>query len=99
MVGLYLRVFLERFLTKRFVDSAKHNPTITDEHRRTRELYTQCEPYLSQEEKDSIETINVVCPPYVHVNSFMYEPLIDVGGEELKKQFIFLSNLNSSWPL
>lgn len=99
VVGLYLRVFLERFLTKRFVDSAKHNPTITGEHRRTRELYTQCEPYLSQEEKDSIETINVVCPPYVHVNSFMYEPLIDVGGEELKKQFIFLSNLNSSWPL
>ena len=99
VVGLYLRVFLERFLTKKIIDSAGHNPIITDEHRRTRELYTQCEQYLSQEEKDSIETINIVCPPYVHVNSFMYEPLIDVGGEELKKQYAFLSNLNSAWPL
>lgn len=99
VVGLYLRIFLERFLTKRYIDSTRNNPTITDNHRRTRELYTQCEPYLSQEEKEIIETINVVCPPYVHVNSFMYEPLIDVGGDELKKQFLSLSALNSSWPL
>ncbi len=99
VVGLYLRIFLERFLTKRYIDSTRSSPTITDEYRRTRDLYIQCEPYLSREEKETIETINVVCPPYVHVNSFMYEPLIDVGGDELKKQFLSLSALNSSWPL
>lgn len=99
VVGLYLRVFSERFLTKRFIDSTGNNPTIVDEHRRGRELYDQCKSHLSQEEKDVIEAINVICPPYVHVNSFMYEPLIDVSGDELKKQYMSLSNLNNVWPL
>ena len=99
VVGLYLRVFLERFLTKKLIDVTGHKPIISNERYRNRELYSQCKPYLSQEEKDIVESINVVCPPYVHVNSFMYEPLIDVSGNELKKQYVLLSNLNSAWPL
>ena len=63
------------------------------------ELFSQVGPHLSIEEKAFVVRANVVAPSYVHANSFMYEPLIDVGAETLKSIAVGLRRLNSSWPL
>ena len=40
--------------------------------------------YLTAEEIETIEEVNLVTPESIHLNAFMYEPLIDVSIWNLK---------------
>ena len=100
-VGLYLRLFLERFLVKNYFDKTGNAPTGLNQYSLTRDLIdiSKTNNYLNADEMNMVEEINIVCPPYIHVNSFMYEPLIDVCGDDLIKLFNLLNTANQKWPL
>ena len=40
-----------------------------------------------------IERVNLMTPENIHLNSFMYEPIIDLSIEHLKKLYKEVSNL------
>jgi len=44
--------------------------------------------------KTSLDRVNLVTPEHIHVNSFMYEPLIDLGLDELKQLYCEMKTLN-----
>ena len=45
----------------------------------TREWYNKAAKYLSDDERRLMDDINLVTPESIHLNAFMYEPLIDVS--------------------
>lgn len=50
----------------------------------TREWYNLAKPFLTPDEIETIEEVNLVTPENIHLNAFMYEPLIDVSIWNLK---------------
>lgn len=44
-----------------------------------RDWYNKAKPYLSDDEKRLMDDINLITPESIHLNAFMYEPLIDVS--------------------
>lgn len=85
LLGLYIRVYLERFLTKRIINNTGTSPVISNVFARTSSLISSAKTAgcLSEEELSVVIEANVVSPSYVHANSFMYEPLIDVDSATL----------------
>lgn len=85
VLGLYVRVFLERFLSKTILNKSGSVPVITNNYARTSLLINQVKNsnYLSDEQLSIVTEANVISPSYVHANSFMYEPLIDVDAQSL----------------
>ena len=99
-LGLYIRLFGERFLSKKIVATLGTIPS-TGVYSRTKDLLNQAISLslLTNDEISLMIEANIVSPSYVHANSFMYEPLIDVGSKPLVKIANELRNLNASWPL
>ena len=50
-------------------------------------------PNLTKEEIITIDTCLITSPSFIHVNSFMYEPLIDIGCERLIESANLLKKL------
>ena len=41
-----------------------------------------------------LEQVNLMTPENIHLNSFMYEPILDMGSDELKNLYLEISALN-----
>lgn len=57
----------------------------SDENTFTRKLFEKYSLDYSEQQDilDNLDLVNLITPEHIHVNSFMYEPLIDVSNEEL----------------
>lgn len=98
-MGLYVRIFLERYLYLNYIRNVGNPPVIADVNRKTRLLIQANYPYMTSDEKKYVLEANVISPAYAHVNSFMYEPLIDVGTSELLESVRWIHDKNITWPL
>lgn len=98
-MGLYVRIFLERYLYLNYERNTGNPPVITDVTRKTRLLIQANYPYMTSEEKKYVLEANVISPAYAHINSFMYEPLIDVGTSELLESVRWIHDKNNEWAL
>lgn len=98
-LGLYIRIFLERYLCKVIFDKTNSFPLSTNIYSKTRDYISQASQYLRPDDINKAIEANVIVPSYVHANSFMYEPLIDVGISELKEITHWLIMQNNKWPL
>ena len=83
VMGFYIRIFLEKFLYKTIQKNGGQIPNEENIYTKTQSLIENASQYLTIEEKEKVTEANVIAPSYVHANSFMYEPLIDVGCGEL----------------
>ena len=59
----------------------------------TREWYKKSERFLTPDQKAIIEEVNLITPESIHLNSFMFEPLIDISDWVLKELFTKVSVL------
>lgn len=51
---------------------------------------------LDERETDNLEIIdkvNLMTPENIHINSFMYEPILDMSNEHLKELYKNVSNM------
>ncbi|MHB8096563.1 MAG: hypothetical protein ACYDEI_02760 [Erysipelotrichaceae bacterium] len=92
-LGLFIRVFMERFLWKKYVEIYQSEPINLSKYDKTNELYNKIKPNLTKEEIITIDTCLITSPSFIHVNSFMYEPLIDIGCERLIESANLLKKL------
>lgn len=101
MLGLYIRLFLERFLFLNYKRYSGVNPTVTKKYTRTYELINlnKNNNYINNSDFKEIIEANVISPAFAHFNSFMYEPLIDVGVAELENVAKWIHDKNLTWPL
>ena len=77
IVSIASRLRAEKYLKQVIIS---HEGSCTDsESNQMREWYERAKPYLSDEEKRLMDDINLITPESIHLNAFMYEPLIDVS--------------------
>lgn len=62
----------------------------------TRQLFEQLKLKASPSNatKTALDRVNLITPEHIHVNAFMYEPLIDLGIDELKNLYASMKRLN-----
>ncbi len=81
--AVLLRIFYEEFI----ISKTKNDKILLDEkaNEKVDRLYSELEKSgrLSPEQIAHCEFASIICNPYVHVNSFMYEQLIDNSADKL----------------
>ncbi len=92
ILSMAIRLKAERFLIDKiddpeFVKGLKEN--------QTRELSEEYKKKFSNESKNIniIDRVNLMTPENIHINSFMYEPILDMSIEHLKRLYLDTSNL------
>ncbi|BAW77279.1 hypothetical protein [Helicobacter pylori] len=60
----------------------------------TRELYDATKKELSDDEKRIIQKVLMITPENIHINSFMFEPILDTSLDHLYTCFEEVKNLN-----
>lgn len=83
VLSIAIRLKSEEFMIKKindqsFVDQISVNQTVT--------LINKYEELFAAETSniDLLEQVNLMTPENIHINSFMYEPILDLGDEHLK---------------
>ncbi|RKV25080.1 hypothetical protein DD741_07460 [Helicobacter pylori] len=72
----------------------KLNQEFKSEKNQTRELYDATKKELSDDEKRIIQKVLMITPENIHINSFMFEPILDTPLDHLCTLFGGSQNLN-----
>ncbi|NHA58637.1 hypothetical protein [Helicobacter pylori] len=72
----------------------KLNQEFKSEKNQTRELYDVTKKELSDDEKRVIQKVLMITPENIHINSFMFEPILDTPLDHLYTLFGESQNLN-----
>ncbi len=72
----------------------KLNQEFKSEKNQTRELYDATKKELSDDEKRIIQKVLMITPENIHINSFMFEPILDISLDHLYTCFEEVKNLN-----
>ncbi len=72
----------------------KLNQEFKPKKNQTRELYDATKKELSDDEKRIIQKVLMITPENIHINSFMFEPILDTSLDHLYKCFKEVKNLN-----
>ncbi|PUD41250.1 hypothetical protein C2R81_00780 [Helicobacter pylori] len=72
----------------------KLNQEFKSERNQTRELYDATKKELSDDEKRVIQKVLMITPENIHINSFMFEPILDISLDHLYTCFEEVKNLN-----
>ena len=81
----------EKFLKSILV---ANNADLTTSNNQTRDWSNKAKIYLNNEQTRIINEVNLMTPESIHLNSFMYEPIIDMSNWTLKKLYKDVLNLN-----
>ena len=77
IVSIASRLRAEKYLNQVITRHEGSCPDSTSNQ--MREWYEKAKSYLTDEEKRLMDDINLITPESIHLNAFMYEPLIDVS--------------------
>ncbi|GAA9164671.1 hypothetical protein Taiwan244_04130 [Helicobacter pylori] len=72
----------------------KLNQEFEPKKNQTRELYDATKKELSDDEKRIIQKVLMITPENIHINSFMFEPILDTSLDHLYTCFEEVKNLN-----
>jgi hypothetical protein len=81
VLSIAARIEIEKFMKAKIIEHEGTCPDAKDNQ--TREWFNKSKQYLTDDEKEIIEEINLITPESIHLNSFMYEPLIDISSWNL----------------
>ncbi|MGB4595464.1 MAG: hypothetical protein WBI14_06120 [Anaerolineaceae bacterium] len=85
VVTIATRLGAESFLRKVLIANQGNCPDQTSNQ--TRNWFDTSKPFLTKEQIRIIDEVNLFTPECIHLNSFMYEPLIDLSDWTLKKLY------------
>ncbi|MCH4598017.1 hypothetical protein KII79_01065 [Helicobacter pylori] len=72
----------------------KLNQEFESEKNQTRELYDATKKELTDDEKRIIQKVLMITPENIHINSFMFEPILDISLDYLYTCLEEVKNLN-----
>ena len=91
-LAVAIRLEAERFMYGRL----KMPPPDEHTHAKTHDLITKCrKTNLPESDMDALEKVGIMVPDFIHLNAFMYEPLIDIDHSCLRKLFYKVCSLNN----
>ena len=77
IVSIASRLRAEKYLKSIII--AREGSCIDSDRNQMRDWYEKAKPYLTDEALSVMDEINLVTPEAIHINAFMYEPLIDIS--------------------
>lgn len=101
ILSMAIRLKAEEFMVERIRKSGNKFQESTSNQ--TRDLVTQMKESGCLDTKAdekilrTLDAVNIVTPEQIHVNSFMYEPLVDMDILELLNLYEEVKGLNSTW--
>jgi hypothetical protein len=94
ILSIAIRLFAEKFMIKEINDEAFVDAITKDQTRTLIERYTA--DFSHEEEKIKLlNQVNLMTPENIHLNSFMYEPILDMAPEHLKALYNDVKQLNA----
>lgn len=87
-IRLELEIFLKQILVAK-------NITLECSSVQTRVWSELAKPFLSIEQVAIVDEVNLMTPESIHLNSFMYEPIIDMSDWSLKTLYQEVLNMKS----
>ncbi len=75
----------------------KLNQEFESTNNQTRELYDAIKKELSDDEKRIIQKVLMITPENIHINSFMFEPILDISLDHLYTRFEEVKKLNKAY--
>lgn len=91
VLSVCIRILAEEFLQKTIIQNT--GTCVDSSSNQTREWFEKARPYMTSEEIAIIENVNLITPESIHINSFMFEPLIDISDWTLKDLYQAVKNL------
>ena len=91
VVAIAIRLKAEIFLKEKIKDAGED--CVDSESNQTRDWFNRAKNHLTQDQIDVIDEVNLITPENIHLNAFMYEPLIDVSDWTLKDLYKKVSAL------
>ncbi len=91
ILSMAIRLELEKFLKPILI---ANNIPLECQGVQTRCWSENAKPFLTEEQSRVVDEINIMTPESIHLNSFMYEPIIDMSDWALKKLFVEALKLN-----
>lgn len=93
-LSIAIRLLAEELMIDKITDKAK----ISDiKGNQTRKLFNE---YKNEYDSDpllkSLEQVNLMTPENIHLNSFMYEPILDMSDNHLKKLYTEIKEANDA---
>lgn len=83
VLGIFIRLFTDKYMWNKYVEKYGIDPEVSDVKNQSRYLYNLISNDIDENKKSILLTAFTIAPSFVHINSFMFEPLIDVGTEKL----------------
>ncbi|MCQ2814969.1 MAG: hypothetical protein MJ227_01590 [Bacilli bacterium] len=93
ILGIFIRIYSDKIMFKKNTEIFGTKPEMDNVYNPSRVLYEKIKNSLDENLLKVIQTALIVSPSFIHVNSFMFEPLIDVGTERLKETASEIMNL------
>lgn len=91
VLSICTRILAEEFLQK--VINQSLGDCVDSTSNQTREWFEKARPYMTPAQVAVIENVNLITPESIHINSFMFEPLIDISDWTLKDLYQSVKNL------
>ena len=91
VIAIAIRLLTEKFMKNRLISNGQ---VCSDaDSNQTRKWFNQVKPFLTLTQASVIEEVNLITPESIHLNSFMFEPLIDISDWTLKELYTMVKNL------
>ena len=91
VLSIAIRLEAEKFLKSILI---ANNVDLTTSNNQTRDWSNKAKNYLNDEQHRIINEVNLMTPESIHLNSFMYEPIIDMSNWTLKQLYKKVLYLN-----
>lgn len=93
-LSIAIRLKLEKFLKDIIISNDPYNNQIYDvKEFQTRAWSKIAKPFLNEKQNKIIDEVNIITSENIHINSFMYEPIIDISDWTLKKLYKDISKI------
>lgn len=92
VLSIAIRLELEIFLKQVLI---ANNISLECNSVQTRVWSELAKPFLSTKQEGIVDEVNLMTPESIHLNSFMYEPIIDMSDWALKSLYKEVLNINN----
>ncbi|WZL80726.1 hypothetical protein QBE53_13060 [Vallitaleaceae bacterium 9-2] len=95
-LSMACRLLTEEYMIKRIDDTSAVNQIPGNQTRELRGLITFDSTDEDKKVKEIIDKVLIITSENIHINSFMYEPIVDMSIEEIKRLYLSVKGLSET---